>query len=289
MASILRTIFVVDDSDIVLSVTRKILEEAGYRVVTQSRAARCLSQIQLERPALVLLDVNMPDLPGSAMSELCRRAREAGATVVLFSSLDVKSLRRLVSVSGADNFIQKTENATLLVRQVARLIGESGAPPSGKTVDAERGDLRHSGTHRKSTEGRKTHVLLVDNDMASLSAMREMVQRLGFDCEFALSTKQALGKLESARPPDVVVACDSLPHSGVIRLYEAAVLLHSSWSRRFVITAGNETASCRPAGYAGPIVTKPIADTSLQAAIEQLLPAGSGANVLVQAQSTKRS
>jgi PleD family two-component response regulator len=223
------------------------------------------------------------------MSDLCRRAREVGATVVLFSSLDVKSLRRLVSVSGADNFIQKTDNATLLTRQVARLVGESRAPSSGKTTDVERTDLRNSGTHRKSSTGHKANVLLVDNDMGSLSSLREILHKLGFECEFALSTKQALGKLESARPPDVVVASDSLPQSGLIRLYESAVLIRDSWSKRFVITTTDESSACRPSGYVGPLVRKPIAEISLQAAIEQALPTGSNTNGLAPARDAKHS
>lgn len=279
-----RTVFVVDDSEIVLSVSRQILEGAGYRVVTQNRAARCLSQIQLERPTMVLLDVNMPDLPGSAMSDLCSRARAAGAMVVLYSSLDVKSLRRLVSVSGADHFIQKTDNAALLTRQVARLLGEHGEPSSKRRVEVDAPGQRASGTHRRSPAVERYNVLLVDRDMAALSRMREIVQQMGYECEFALSPKQAIEKLGSSIP-SVIVASDSMPQAGLLRLFEAAVTIDHSWSARFVITASEGASPLRPPGFSGPIVRKPLVATSLEAAIEQVLQSATEA---VSASNTTR-
>lgn len=267
-----RAIFVVDDSEIVLSVSRQILEKAGYRVITQSRAARCLSQIHLERPVLVLLDVNMPDLPGSGVSDLCRGAREAGAIVVLHSSLDVRSLRRLVTVSGADHFIQKTDNAALLVQQVSRLLGDRALPQVGAGSTTEQSDARWSGTHRKAGGTRQGNALLVDRDMASLSSMREIVQQMGLECEFALSLKQAMGKLESSRPPDAIVVSDEMPQSGLLRLFELAVALNPEWRNRFIIAASGDTRAQRPPGFSGPVVPRPITPTKLQAAIEQVLP-----------------
>ncbi len=278
-----RAIFVVDDSEIVLSVSRQILEKAGYRVVTQSRAARCLSQIHLERPVLVLLDVNMPDLPGSGVSDLCKGAREAGAIVVLHSSLDVRSLRRLVSVSGADHFIQKTDNATLLVRQVSRLLGDRAPPGSGVGLQSEPSDARWSGTHRKVGGARQGTALLVDRDMASLSSMREIVQQMGLECEFALSLKQAMGKLESSRPPDAVVVSDAMPQSGLLRLFESAVSLNPEWRNRFVIAASGYATAEHPPGFRGPIVRRPIAPALLQAAIEQVLPTSLDSSSTAQA------
>ena len=54
------TILVVDDSEVVLNVTRTLLEAVGYRVLTHSGPAGCVAVILQEKPDLVLIDVNMP-------------------------------------------------------------------------------------------------------------------------------------------------------------------------------------------------------------------------------------
>lgn len=266
------TILIVDDSEIILTVSRSILEDAGYRVLTQSRAARCMSQIICERPALVLLDVNMPDLKGDGLVDLCKRAQQVpGVAVVLYSGLDAKSLRRLVSMSGAHSFIQKSDNAALLLRQVQRSLGSAADLASPAMVEVPSTSLPTSGTHLLRETASERYVLLVDRDMATLSLMRDIVRRLGYRCEFALSTKQAQDKLQSSPPPDAIVVSDEMPQSSAAPLYDSAISLAADFRRRFVFTTDDSPAAQRPAGFGGPVVRKPISARELQHALESVI------------------
>lgn len=266
------TILIVDDSEIVLTVSRSILESAGYRVVIQSRAARCMSQIICERPSLVLLDVNMPDLEGGGLVDLCKRAHQVpGVAVVLYSGLDAKSLRRLVSMSGAHSFIQKSDNAALLLTQVQRLLGSATDVNFPALLEVPSTSHPHSGTHLSREAAAERYVLLVDRDMATLSLMRDIVRRLGYRCEFALSAKQAQDKLKSSPPPDAIVVSDEMPQSGATLLYDGAASLTSDFRRRFVFTTDGAPGARRPAGFGGPVVRKPISAHALQNALESVL------------------
>lgn len=266
------TILIVDDSEIVLTVSRSILEDAGYRVLTQSRAARCMSQIICERPTLVLLDVNMPDLKGGGLVDLCKRAHQVpGVFVVLYSGLDAKSLRRLVSMSGAHSFIQKSDNAALLLRQVQRLLGSTSDLTTPVLAEVPSTSLPTSGTHLSREAAAERYVLLVDRDMATLSLMRDIVRRLGYRCEFALSTKQAQDKLQSTPPPDAIVVSDEMPQSGAAPLYDSAISLAAEFRHRFVFTTEGAPAARRPSGFGGPVVRKPISASELQNALESVL------------------
>lgn len=270
------TILIVDDSDIVLQVSRASLERAGYRVLTQNRAARCMSQIICERPSLVLLDVNMPDLEGGGVVELCKRAQQVpGVSVVLYSGLDAKSLRRLVSMSGARSFIQKSENAALLLRQVERLLGHADETPLPTPVDSKPHQQPHSGTRSKSLDDAR-HVLLVDRDMAALSFMRDIIRKMGHHCEFALSTKQAQEKLLAKNAPDVVIVSDDMPQSGALSIFDSVTSRVSSFRHRFVFTTDGTTTTRRPPGFTGAVVTKPISEHSLQSALQSVLDADLG-------------
>ena len=114
-----RTILVIDDNAIVLEVTRSTLEQAGFRVVTRDRASGAVVAVLSERPDLVLLDVNMPNMTGDSLADILGRTRATrGTLVVLYSSLPANALRMKALATGAHGFIQKTGAQAELVRQV---------------------------------------------------------------------------------------------------------------------------------------------------------------------------
>jgi len=114
-----RTILVIDDNAVVLEATRSTLEQAGFRVVTLDRASGAVVAVLQERPDLVLLDVNMPNMTGDSLADVLGRTRATrGTLVVLYSSLPANALRMKAMATGAHGFIQKTGVQTELVRQV---------------------------------------------------------------------------------------------------------------------------------------------------------------------------
>jgi CheY-like chemotaxis protein len=114
-----RTILVIDDNAVVLEVTRSTLEQAGFRVVTRDRASGAVVAVLHERPDLVLLDVNMPNMTGDSLADILGRTRATrGTLVVLYSSLPANALRMKALAAGAHGFIQKTGAQAELVRQV---------------------------------------------------------------------------------------------------------------------------------------------------------------------------
>jgi len=82
-------ILIVDDSRTNLSFLSSILEHAGYTVLTAADGAAALRQVCGSPPALVLLDVDMPDMDGF---EVCRLLKGDAATrdipVVFISAMD---------------------------------------------------------------------------------------------------------------------------------------------------------------------------------------------------------
>jgi two-component system sensor histidine kinase/response regulator len=101
-------LLVVEDSRTQAEYLRHILENENYRVVLAANGLEALEQIKIDRPALVLSDIIMPEMDGY---ELCRRIRSDAAIATipvilvtqLFDPVDViKGLE-----AGADNFIIK--------------------------------------------------------------------------------------------------------------------------------------------------------------------------------------
>ncbi|MEO7724740.1 MAG: response regulator, partial [Chthoniobacterales bacterium] len=65
-----RTILVIDDSAMLLSFVKEILDEQQYRVLTAPTAAEGLEISRKEKPDLILLDFILPDMKGD---EVCRK------------------------------------------------------------------------------------------------------------------------------------------------------------------------------------------------------------------------
>jgi len=142
-----RTILVIDDNAVVLEATRSTLEHAGFRVVTRDRASGAVVAVLHERPDLVLLDVNMPNMTGDSLADILGRTRATrGTVVVLYSSLPANALRMKAMAAGAHGFIQKNSAQAELVRQVrafleqdslgaqrvASIFAGEGEPSSGR-------------------------------------------------------------------------------------------------------------------------------------------------------------
>lgn len=59
-----RTVMIVDDDNDIVELTRLVLERGGYRVCSAGSGREALSRVHGERPDLILLDINMPEMDG---------------------------------------------------------------------------------------------------------------------------------------------------------------------------------------------------------------------------------
>ena len=262
-----QTVLIIDDSEIILEVTRGALEAAGYRVITRSRAAGSVALLLHEKPHLVLLDVNMPTTSGDTLATVFGKAQSGVETIILLhSSLSADVLRAKVEASGAHGYIQKTGDLYGLVRQVNRWV--KSHPSSGRLRSAAMalpadGGVAHSSSALRaarpvaSDDSSSTPtparagsdfgaacaapvVLFVDEDMAVLSEYRRMAQSFDAVVEFALSGAHALRKIQGTDAPDVVVCRAQLSDLSVTDLYRRAISGDPSWRQRFVFVVGSD-------------------------------------------------
>jgi two-component system, OmpR family, response regulator len=133
----MKTVLVVDDSDLVLEVVKKNLENAGYRVITRNKPSGSVAAILRDRPDVVLLDVNMPTLAGDTIANILSRVTQNQETLVLLhSSLSIDHLRSKALAAGAHGYIQKTESPTELVRRIEYWLNRSRRAVSSSKLQA---------------------------------------------------------------------------------------------------------------------------------------------------------
>lgn len=118
-------ILVVDDDEVVLETTSRILASAGHTVETRVRALGTTPYVLQTRPDFVLLDVEMPGLDGL---ELARAIRERfpRTHVVLFSSKSPAALQQLAQEVGALGAIPKGLRPSEFLRRFGDLVAARG-------------------------------------------------------------------------------------------------------------------------------------------------------------------
>lgn len=114
-----KTILVVDDDELLLKVTRELLQDEQTDVVTHRNAVGVANRVSLLQPDLVLLDVNMPSLSGETVSLLLKSDEGTrDIPIVFYSGNDEDGLRDSAMAYGARGYICKG-NIVELRRKVA--------------------------------------------------------------------------------------------------------------------------------------------------------------------------
>jgi DNA-binding response OmpR family regulator len=123
-----RPILVVDDDAKIVRLVRTYLERDGFSVVTAGDGPGALAAIEEHQPALVVLDLMLPELDGRAVIRAVRRDEEAGATPILVLSARGTTIDRIAGLEdGADDYLPKPFSPAELVVRVKAILRRTGA------------------------------------------------------------------------------------------------------------------------------------------------------------------
>jgi len=112
------TLLIVDDHASFRDAARQLLEIDGFQVVGEARDGESALEVaRALRPAVVLLDVQMPGADGFEVAARLMREPDPPA-VVLTSSRDGAEFESLVRASGARGFIPKMDLTGSAIRAV---------------------------------------------------------------------------------------------------------------------------------------------------------------------------
>jgi len=139
-----RPILVVDDDAKIVRLVRTYLERDGYSVVTAADGPAALDAIETHRPALVVLDLMLPELDGRAVIRAVRRDEEAGRTPIIVLSARGSTLDRIAGLEdGADDYLPKPFSPAELVLRVKSILRRSATATTDTSTRSTlvRGDL----------------------------------------------------------------------------------------------------------------------------------------------------
>ena len=120
-------VLVVEDDPNVRGLLQTLLSSEGYDVTTASDGTGGLVKASAHKPALLLLDLVMPDLGGARVLEELQLDPNLSDVPVIIVTGKVEALPALRDEIGEDNVFAKPFSVTDLLDRVAAVTGGPGA------------------------------------------------------------------------------------------------------------------------------------------------------------------
>jgi DNA-binding response OmpR family regulator len=140
MSTKTQTVLVVEDEASIASFVSAYLKNAGYGVRTAATGNEALRQVAAEKPALVVLDLMLPDIDGI---EVCKRIRQDSDLPILMLTARDEDVDKIIGLEvGADDYLTKPFNPRELVARVKSILRR--ATPERRERESEtiaHGDL----------------------------------------------------------------------------------------------------------------------------------------------------
>lgn len=157
-------ILVTDDDPGLRALVSTALTRAGYTVVTAANGQAALMQAAREAPALIVLDIGLPEMDGL---EVCRRIRATSDVPILFLTARDDEVDRILGLElGADDYVTKPFSPRELVARIKAILKRSAAPQTTPTLT--RGALTLDPARHICTV-RGTPLTLTATEMSALS------------------------------------------------------------------------------------------------------------------------
>jgi DNA-binding response OmpR family regulator len=132
-----QTVLVVEDESSIASFVALYLKNAGYGVKTAATGGEALSDVATVTPALIVLDLMLPDIDGI---EVCRRIRKSSDVPILMLTARDEDVDKIIGLEvGADDYLTKPFNPRELVARVKSILRRS--TPERRQIESKQ--MRH--------------------------------------------------------------------------------------------------------------------------------------------------
>lgn len=116
-------VLIVDDNAKNLMLEKDLLEVAGFAVFEAVDAASGIEIARRERPALIIMDLRLPDMRGSEAARILRQDEETRAIPIVFVTASVLAEgREEINAISKSGFIGKPINTRTFVQDIRQFM-----------------------------------------------------------------------------------------------------------------------------------------------------------------------
>ena len=201
----------VDDETAVMDVLERYLRDDGFSVVCAADGLAAIEMFERHHPDLVLLDINLPGLPGT---EVLRRMRSVRDVPIIMLTGRVEEIDRVVGLElGADDYVGKPfspREVVARVRSVLRRSERSEAQASSSerrvgaiTIDTVAHEVRVEGNVVNLTPTQFKILDVLSSHVNQTLTRDQLLERVGADGEiFDRTLDRHIANLRARIEPD---------------------------------------------------------------------------------------
>lgn len=123
-------IVVADDDRVTLQMLCHVLADNSFYVYSAQDGQAALELVKKEKPDILISDLVLPKLDGVALCKKVKEDPELSRTRVIMMTAVYKgsAFRPLTRDCGADDYIEKPINSTILLEKIYKLCSQSAEP-----------------------------------------------------------------------------------------------------------------------------------------------------------------
>jgi DNA-binding response OmpR family regulator len=216
-------VLVIDDSPMLVELTVRALTAAGYQASGAMDLASLEQKLSEGPAALILMDVNMPEMFGDDVVEYLRTMKKVTSKLVLYSDIPEQELATKARTSGADGYIVKGEGLEAVLAEVIKLIGPpalepaspaaSPPPPEAPAASAPPPASGSPAAGSQPAGKRKPRILIVDDSEMTARIIEADLVTKGFEVHVADTADKATKIiLKKQTRPDLVLLDVRMPN-----------------------------------------------------------------------------
>ncbi|RXZ80606.1 DNA-binding response regulator [Paenibacillaceae bacterium] len=183
-------IMIVEDDPKLATLLASYIEKYGYQVLAVEQFDTILERFQLEKPHLVLLDVNLPRFDGYYW---CRQIRTVSTCPVLFISARAGEMDQVMALeNGGDDYVTKPFHYEIVMAKIRSLLrrayGEYAAPITERICELngfklypERMELELNGVIATATKKEADIIELLMQCSPRVASRDELLEKLWDD------------------------------------------------------------------------------------------------------------
>ncbi|NER12764.1 response regulator [Leptobacterium flavescens] len=120
----MKKILAIDDQELILMSLEFRLTELGYDVKSANNAKEGIELFNSYEPDLVIVDINMPDMPGTEVVKYIRTIKNSSTPVMILSGNTDKDIIANSFDIGIEDYMEKPVSLDEIYTRVKRLIGD---------------------------------------------------------------------------------------------------------------------------------------------------------------------
>ena len=125
-------VLVVDDNALNIELVAAVLGAAGFEVDAAPDAEAAVRRIEAARPDLILMDIQLPDVDGMALTRRLKAdPATQGIVIVAFTAYAMRGDEKRMRAAGCDGYLAKPIDVANFAAQVRACLDAQASHPPG--------------------------------------------------------------------------------------------------------------------------------------------------------------